>query len=117
MPPASETFRAKVARAVKAAMGPSVARKTAGRSPVWERWASDRSRRRSNGSAARVEGRGAIATWEAPGAVARDRSVAPFEAASTRDEKDATGPSRPGEGATDVPGSPRPGARPSDAGA
>src|SRR5581483_5674623 len=54
MPPASKKLLAKVARAVKSAGAPRLARKTLGRAPFVLRSASDRSRKRSKGSASRI---------------------------------------------------------------
>src|SRR5215208_2046786 len=88
IPPASKKFLANVARAVKAEIGPRLARKTLGRSPVLARYASARSRRRSKGSAVRTEGRDAIETGEGPEAVpASWGRLAPCAAIRTRAAK------------------------------
>src|SRR5215217_8657196 len=91
IPPASKKFLAKVARAVKAAMGPRLARNTFGRAPVFAKYESDRSRRRSKASAVRTEGRGAMATGASPAAVPAswDR-FAPCWAILIREEKEVS---------------------------
>ena len=62
MPPASKKFLAKLARALKSAGLPRVARNTFGRAPVWAKILSDASRSCSNGSARRMRGSAAAVT-------------------------------------------------------
>src|SRR5271156_4003024 len=54
IPPTSKKLLAKVARAVKSAGVPRLARKTFGRAPFVFRISSERSRKRSKGAASRI---------------------------------------------------------------
>src|SRR5579872_564561 len=66
IPPASKKLLAKVARAVKSAAVPRLARKTFGRAPFVFRISSERSRNRSNPSASRIGGSGSNLNLASP---------------------------------------------------